>query len=165
MQFFSEIAESFGQYLLDEHMDVLRAHIKVKRAARKIRKNPLQPIDQLIGLILTDNSLRAEHGGVRHTALDILCVHSTVKMNGRIEIVRNLTYRAVRAACPHLSHTIFPLIFYYNFEWAAASFSSCNSPPIYFLCEGKNYFLFFAFTCACTLIGRPKRLMNPAESA
>ena len=89
VELFSYIAHALGQHLLDEHVDVLAAHVEFQRAGIQIVQNPLQRVDERRRVLLRNDALCAEHRRVRHAALDILPVHFTVKPDGRVEIIRN----------------------------------------------------------------------------
>ena len=104
VQLFAHVTEPFGQNLLDEHVDVLACGIELQLAGAEIVQNGLQPVDQGIGVRLWQNTGRAEHGGVRHAAGDVLPVHPAVKADGRVEIVRQTVGLPVRAPGPHLRH-------------------------------------------------------------
>ena len=81
----------------------MRDRIAACRSPRSSRM-VLQPVDQGIGVRLWQNTGRAEHGGVRHAAGDVLPVHPAVKADGRVEIVRQTVGLPVGAPGPHLRH-------------------------------------------------------------
>ena len=90
VQLFPHVADALGEHLLDKHVDVLGAHVKLQRAGIQIVQNALQRVDDALRVRLRDDLLCAEHGRVRHGARDVLLIHAAVKADGGIEVVRDL---------------------------------------------------------------------------
>ena len=73
------VAQAFGQLRLDEHVDVLRLHIKGKGAAVQVGEDPRQAGDDLFRLGGVDDAGLSQHGGVGDAAHDIVAVHPPVE--------------------------------------------------------------------------------------
>ena len=136
VEFFPHIAYPLRQHLLNEHVDILAVRINGQRSAFQVAENLCQPVRQDFRFPGSDNPLCRQHGRMGHAARDILTVHSAVKADGGVEIIRQFFRDTVGSSGPHLCHAAFSLL--------------------------RNY---LPFTIACTLMGRPYRLINPAASA
>ena len=104
MQFFARLAYTFRQYLFDEHMYILAVGIGQKSAVQHIVEYQGQAVCNFVRLVFRHDALVSEHLRVRDTARNILFEHTAVKAYGRIEIVRQLVCRTVRASRPHFTH-------------------------------------------------------------
>ena len=106
VELLAHVTQPLGQHLLHEHMDILAGHVDGKGSRLDIGEDPLQTRDEGVGLGLGNDMASGQHGGVGHTALDVLTVHTGVEVDGGIEIVCDLIGYAVGAACPHFCHDI-----------------------------------------------------------
>ena len=104
VQFFAHITQSGGQLLLHEHMNVLAGEINGQRARFQIVQNRLQTGDQRVGLGGGDDMPGTQHGGVRHTAGNILLIQTPVKPNGGVKVVCHLIHMAGSPPGPHFCH-------------------------------------------------------------
>ena len=92
MKPFSHVAEALCKLRLDEHVNVLRRHVKLELSALDVRKDLLETADKLQAVAHADYALFAEHGRVGNAALDILFVHSSVESDRRIERVNSAVH-------------------------------------------------------------------------
>ena len=104
MQLLAHIADPLGEHLLYEHVNIFTFHVDGKSAAFNVLQDLRQSFDQRIGIVLPDDALGSQHTCVGHRAGNILLVHSAVKADGGIKIIRDLFCCAVGSAGPHLSH-------------------------------------------------------------
>ena len=100
------VTQSFGEHLLNEHMDILSIGVKMERTAVKVGKYALKSLDYLFALVLFNNALLAQHLRMSHRASYIMPVHSCIKGNGGVEVVDLLIDLLGKSSCPHLSHFI-----------------------------------------------------------
>ena len=104
MQLLAHITQPPRQHLLHEHVDIFALHVDGQLAAFKVCKNFFQTGDQLVSILSCNDTLLRQHGGMSHRSTDVLRVHSAIKTDGRIEIIRDFFHLAVGSAGPHLSH-------------------------------------------------------------
>ena len=88
MELLADITDALSQLLLDEHMDVLGVHIDAELARGDVLEDPQQLVTEGIGFLTLDDTLLREHLRVRDRAGDILLIHTAVKTDGAVELVR-----------------------------------------------------------------------------
>ena len=104
MELFAHIAQPLRQYLLHEHVNVLGRWVKCQLPLVQIGHDTGQTEDQRLGLLLGEDTAVGQHGGVGHRAGDILPVHAAVKVQGRVEVVRDLRRFLFGPSGPELCH-------------------------------------------------------------
>ena len=82
VQALARVADALGQHGLDVHVDVLVVQGELHLVVLNVGQNGLQALDDLLGLVLLDDALLAQHGGVGHGAGDVLLVQPGVKADG-----------------------------------------------------------------------------------
>ena len=110
VELLAHVAKTRRQHALDEHMNILGGHIDLELAFFNVCKNAAETLDELFCLIEGDNALLCEHSRVRHTARDILFIHTAVNRDRRIEIICNLIRLRRRSAFPKFCHKFFPFL-------------------------------------------------------
>ena len=83
----ARVADTPGAQGLDVHVDVLVLQGELHLVRLDVRQNGLEAVDNLLRLVLLDDALLAQHGGVGDGARDILFVHPGVKGDGGVEVV------------------------------------------------------------------------------
>ena len=74
VQTLAGITDALGQQLLDVHVDVLVIERELNLAVLDILQDALKTLNDLLGLMLLDNALLAQHGRVRDRAGDIFLI-------------------------------------------------------------------------------------------
>ena len=110
VELLAHIPQPLGQHLLHKHMDILAGVVKVQFSRFQVVQDSLQSLDQGIRLLLGQDALGPQHGGVGHGAGDILLIQFAVKVDGGIEIIRNAADLAGRPSGPHFCHSPLPRI-------------------------------------------------------
>ena len=172
VQALSDVAEPLGEFRLNEHVDILSGHVELQFAAFDIRQDLLQSADKLQAVAHADYALFAEHCRMCDTALDILLIHSSVERDRGIERVHSAVNALGGTSCPHhFCHKTTSFFLFLSFCNKRVKSGKVSFPPLILLrgkrfrAPARNYFLFLsASRRALTWIGRPNRLMNPAES-
>ena len=101
----ADIADTLCQLGLDEHMNVLCVHIKLKLSAFKIVKDRLKTCKNFVAVVVGDDLLHCKHCRMPHRARDILLIHLAVKVDRRIEVIGFLIQFLGKSACPHFFHS------------------------------------------------------------
>ena len=81
------VPDALGEHGLDVHVDVLVLQGELHLSGVDVRQDDLQTLDDLFRLVLLNDALLAQHGGVGDGAGDILFVHPGVEGDGRVEVV------------------------------------------------------------------------------
>ena len=81
------LTDALGEDGLDVHVDVLVLHGELHFAALDVLQNGLQTVDDVVGVLLRDDALLAQHGGVGDGAPDVLLVQAGVKVDGGVKVV------------------------------------------------------------------------------
>ena len=100
MQALAGIADALGEQLLDVHMNVLIIERELYVAFLDILENALEALNDLLGLVLLDDALPAQHGRVRDRAGDVLLVQTAVKQDGRVKVVYYKIGLLLETSCP-----------------------------------------------------------------
>ncbi len=109
MQLAARVAQALGEDGLYEAVYVLRGGVYGELALVDVGEDAAQALYESLALRGGDYALLGEHRRVRHAALYVLPVHPAVDGDGRVEVVRRLVQRAVRASGPELFQFRFPL--------------------------------------------------------
>ena len=107
VQFAADRADPLGQSLFDIHVDIFQRNFKREIACFDICQDRLQTTQDLLCLSLGDDAALAEHPGMRHTAEDILSIHSLVKRNGGGKLLHTRVGVPGKPATPQLCHFFF----------------------------------------------------------
>ena len=83
----ARIADALGEHGFDVHVDVLVVQGELHTIPFDLGEDGLETVDDLLRLVLLDDALPAQHGGVRHGALDVLLIQPGVKPDGGVEVV------------------------------------------------------------------------------
>ena len=110
VQTFAGVADSGGQFALDESVDILRGHIDVERTALEVSGNGGKTVLDLLTVLSADNTLRFEHSGVRHATQNIFLGHAAIKGNGGVKIVGFVVKRLLEASCPQFHGKFLPFV-------------------------------------------------------
>ena len=110
VQLAAGVAETLGEDCLYEAVYVLGGGVYGEFALINVREYAAKALDERLALGGGDDALLGEHRRVGHASSYILPVHPAVYGDGRVEVVRRLVQRAVRAAGPELFHIISPCI-------------------------------------------------------
>ena len=94
------IADALGEQLLDVHMNVLVIERELYVAFLDILEDALEALNDLLGLMLLDDALPAQHGRVRDRAGDVLLVQAAVKQDGRVKVVYYKIGLLLETSCP-----------------------------------------------------------------
>ena len=108
MEALARVADALGQHGLDVHVDVLVVHGELHLAVLNVGQNGLQALDDLLGLVLLDDSLLAQHGGVGDGAPDVLLIQPGIKADGGIKVVYQCIGLLLKPSSPKL-HSLFYL--------------------------------------------------------
>lgn len=100
MQALAGIADALGEQLLDVHMNVLIIERELYVAVLDVLENALESLNDLLGFVLLDDALLAQHGRVRDRAGDVLLVQAAVKQDRRVEIVYYKIGLLLETSCP-----------------------------------------------------------------
>ena len=106
----ASITDSVCQLRLNEHMNILTAHIYFKLSALNILKNTKQSVDYSLTVLDAYDALLCQHLRMSHRAQYILLVHLAVKADGRVKIVRQAICYTGISACPHFCHFLISLL-------------------------------------------------------
>ena len=68
VELLAHVTQAACQHLFDEHVDILGPGIDGEHPALQILQDPLEPVDELRGLVLGDDALGPQHGDVGHGA-------------------------------------------------------------------------------------------------
>ena len=104
----ASVADALGQHGLDVHVDVLVVQRELHLAVLDVGQDGLQALDDLLGLVLLDDALLAQHGGVGDGAPDVLLIQPGVKADGGIKVVYQCVGLLLKPSSPKL-HSIFYL--------------------------------------------------------
>ena len=85
MEALAVLADALGEDGLDVHVDVLIVHGELHVAAFDILQDGFQAADDVVCVLLGDDALFAQHGGVGDGARDVLFVQAGVEVNGRVK--------------------------------------------------------------------------------
>ena len=83
----ARIADALGEHGFDVHVDVLVVQGELHTIPFDLGEDGLETVDDLLRLVLLDDALPAQHGGVRHGALDVLLIQPGVEPDGGVEVV------------------------------------------------------------------------------
>ena len=107
VELLAHIPQPLREDLLHEHVDVLRGGVDGELPALDDRQDVREPLRQLGGLLFGQDALLGQHGRVGQGAGDVLAVHTAVKMDGGVEVIRRLIQLSRRPSGPHLRHNRF----------------------------------------------------------
>ena len=79
--------DPLGQDGLNVHVDVFVLQGELHAAALDVGQNGLQAVDDGLGVLLGDDALLPQHGGVGDGAGDVLAVKPGVKIDGGVKVV------------------------------------------------------------------------------
>ena len=101
------VALPFGELRFHKAVDILRLRIDGQRAGFQLRQDLLQTRQDILHRLGRDDPLGPQHGGMGHTAPDILPEHAAVHPDGGVEVVRRRVRRAPGPALPEPCHQLF----------------------------------------------------------
>ena len=81
-------------------MNVLVIERELYVAFLDILEDALEALNDLLGLVLLDDALSAQHGRVRDRAGDVLLVQAAVKQDGRVKVVYYKIGLLLETSCP-----------------------------------------------------------------
>ena len=87
VQALARVADALGEQGLDVHVDVLVVQGELHLVRLDVGQDGLEPGDDLLGLVLLNDALPAQHGRVGDGAGDVLAVHPGVKGDGGVEVI------------------------------------------------------------------------------
>ncbi len=90
-----------GEGLFHEGMHILGGGVDFQRAAVQILQNALQAFVDILHILSGNDALAAQHGGMDHTALDILLDHPCVKPDGGVEVIDAAVHGLAGAGRPN----------------------------------------------------------------
>ena len=93
-------ADALGEHGLDVHVDILVLHGEFHLAVLNVLEDGGQTVYNVVGLLLGDNPLPPQHGGMGQRALDVLLVHPLVKQNGGVKVVYLGIRLLLKPSCP-----------------------------------------------------------------
>ena len=116
VQALAGVADAGGQGLLHEGVDVLGVGVDLQPAAGQVVGDGSQTVEDVLTILLGDDALFGQHGGVYAAAPHILCDHPLVKADGRVEIID--------ARIDRLGETAFPELFCHSY---CSLYLDCNA--------------------------------------
>ena len=102
VQALAGVADAGGEGLLHEGMDVLGVGVDGEGAGGQIIRDGGQTAQNILAVLLGDDALLCQHGGVDAAAAHILCDHPLVEADGRVEVVDAGIDRLGETALPKL---------------------------------------------------------------
>ena len=96
----ARVADPRGELGLDEHVDVLGLGVERQLSALDVMKDPLEPLNDRLAVLLCNHPALGEHGRVGDRPADVLPVHPAVERDGGIEVVQPLVRLLRKPACP-----------------------------------------------------------------
>ena len=87
VQALARIPNALGEQGLNVHVDVLIIQGELHLVVLNVSQNGLQALNNLLGLMLLDDPLLAQHGGVGNGAGNVLLVKPGVKADGGVKII------------------------------------------------------------------------------
>ena len=148
----ARVPDALGEDGLDIHVDILVLQGELHLSGLNVGQDGLEAVNDLLGLVLLDDPLPAQHGRVGDGPGDVLPVHPGVKGNGGVEVVDQGIRLLLEPSGPQF-HSIAP--------FASRSFAVRRRKKISDRVSAQS------FPCsrrAWTLSGRPHRLIKPWES-
>ena len=83
----ARVADAGGQGLLHKGVDVLGVGVDLQLAGSQIIRDGSQTVEDVLAVLLGDDALLCQHGGMDAAAAHILRDHPLVKADGRVEVV------------------------------------------------------------------------------
>ena len=102
VQAFAGVADAGGEGLLHEGMDVLGVGVDGEGAGGQVIRDGGQTAQNILAVLLRDDALLCQHGGVDAAAAHILRDHPLVEADGRVEVVDTGIDRLGETALPKL---------------------------------------------------------------
>ena len=100
VQTLARLADALGEEGLDVHVDVLVVQRELHLLVLDVLQNGLQALHNLLRLVLFNDALTAQHGGVGNGATDILFIEAGVKGDGGVEVIDLCIRFLLEASCP-----------------------------------------------------------------
>ena len=107
----ARVAQALGQDSLDKAVYILRRGVYRQPPLVEVGQDAAESLNERGALRRGDHARLRQHRRVRHAAAYVLPVHPAVHGYGRVEVVRRLVERRVRAPCPELFHAPYPPVF------------------------------------------------------
>ena len=98
----ARIPDTGGQGLLHESVHVLGGGVDGQRTAGQIVRDGSQPAEDIRAVLLRDDALPCQHGGMDAAAAHILRDHPLVEADGGVEVVDAAVHRLGKPTLPEL---------------------------------------------------------------
>ena len=85
MQLFAQWAQQLNQPALNGEMDILCFKAGIEISCSRFTPNGLEPLDELLALLATNQSAPSEHAGMGHGAIKVLLQQGDVKTDRGVE--------------------------------------------------------------------------------
>jgi hypothetical protein len=102
VQALAGIADAGGEGLLHKGVHILGIGVDLQLAGGQVIRDGGQTVEDILTILLRDNALLSQHGGVHTAAAHILRDHALVEPDGGVEVVHAGVHRLGKAALPEL---------------------------------------------------------------
>ena len=102
MQALAGIADAGGEGLLHKGVHILGVGVDLQLAGGQVIRDGGQTVEDILTILLRDDALLGQHGGVHTAAAHILRDHALVEPDGGVEVVHAGVHRLGKAALPEL---------------------------------------------------------------
>ena len=96
------IADAGGEGLLHKGVHILGIGVDLQFAGGQVIRDGGQTVEDILTVLLRDDALLGQHGGVHAAAAHILRDHALVEPDGGVEVVHAGVHRLGKAALPEL---------------------------------------------------------------